>query len=314
MHPDFSELRRLYLEGKNITDFLRKTECSGINTTKIIEVAYDLQAGSYIDFSKQNSAFVSKYASIISGKMRPWLSPSDFVLDVGTGEMTTYGPVMNQLDYAAGFACDLSLSRLLAGRNWLKKHYPSVHKTLRPFVADLAALPLSDAAVDVTWSSHALEPNHGREKLLMAELLRVTRKILILFEPHYESASTEAQQRMRRLGYVRNLEASIKECGGELLELVKLPVVSNPLNHTHCFIVKPTQHNNTAQTANAELQFVCPGGKEHLDLVADGCILSSTGLLAYPLVSGIPLLRSHLAFPFTHPELIASIPTRNDLA
>lgn len=118
---------------------------------------------------------------------------------------------------------------------------------------------------------------------------------------------------MRRLGYIRSLETSIKECGGELLELVKLPVAFNPLNNMHCFIIKPMQCSIATKAKTANLQYVCPRSKEALDLVADGCILSSTGLQAYPLVSGIPLLRSHLAFPFTHPGFMTSIPTLMEL-
>jgi hypothetical protein len=304
MQLSLSELRKLYRNGHNITEILKKSENSYTNTPEIIEVAYDLQAGSYISLCQQDPDFSVKYTSALVDQLRPWISSGDNVLDVGTGELTTFGPVMSQLNYAFGFACDLSLSRILAGRSWLQLHFPLVQQSLQPFVADLVALPFIDASVDVTWSSHALEPNHGREKLLISELLRITRKVLILFEPHYESACSEAKKRMQRLGYIRNLEATIAECGGELLDLIKLPVAANPLNHTHCFVVKPKPRISFAKSEIAEAQFVCPRSMDPLDLKADGCILSTTGLHAYPLVNGIPLLRSHLAFPFTHPEFI----------
>jgi hypothetical protein len=310
MLPNLAQLKKLYREGYNITDLLKAAQGENLNSSEIIEIAYDLQAGSYIELYHQNPILTAEYTSIVVDILRPWVSPSSSVLDVGTGEMTTFGPVMSQLTYAAGFACDLSLSRLLAGRNWLQHHFPSVFQSLHLCVADLVALPFADASMDIIWSSHALEPNHGREKLLISELLRVAAKKLILFEPHYESASPEAQQRMERLGYVRNLEATIAECGGELVDLVKLPLAANPLNQTHCFIVHPLDHPASNPPANRIPEFVCPGGMDPLDVHADGCILSSSGLLAYPLVCGIPLLRNHLAFPFTHPELITSIPSQ----
>ena len=313
MHRKLSELKKLYLEGRNITEILRDANAENINTAEIIEISYDLQAGSYISLCQQNPEFSSEYANTLVDHMRPWITSDDHILDVGTGELTTFGPVMSQLDYGSAFACDLSLSRILAGRTWLQRHLPHVHENLRPFVADLVALPFSDAAVDVTWSSHALEPNHGREKLLITELLRVTRKVLILFEPHFESACSEGKERMKRLGYIRNLEEIIAGCGGELIELVKLPITANALNHTHCYVIKPNRHNSFTRKPITKPQLVCPRGMGPLDMEANGCIISSTGLLAYPLVSGIPLLRSHLAFPFTHPEFITSIPTLTDL-
>lgn len=313
MYPKLSDLKKLYLEGRNITEFLKEADSQNTNTPEIIEIAYDFQAGSYISLCQQDPEFSSRYATVLVDHLRPWISTDDHILDVGTGEMTTFGPVMSQLDYASSFACDLSLSRMLAGRQWLQRHFPHVHDSLQPFVADLAALPFIDAAVDVTWSSHALEPNHGREKLLITELLRVTRKVLILFEPHYESACNEGKQRMQRLGYIRNLEETIADCGGELIEFVKLPMAANTLNHTHCYVVKPNIRDGFVISPIPKPPFVCPRGMDPLDMKANGCILSSTGLLAYPLVSGIPLLRSHLAFPFTHPELITSIPTLVDL-
>jgi hypothetical protein len=37
------------------------------------------------------------------------------------------------------------------------------------FLADKAELPLADSTLDVVFTSHALEPNHGREYLLLKE-------------------------------------------------------------------------------------------------------------------------------------------------
>lgn len=314
MLRDLSELRKLYEQGVNITETLRLADNGEFNTAEIIEVAYDLQAGSYIKLYQEDLEFSDKYTRVLADLLSPWITSEDSILDVGTGEMTTFGPVMSRLNYSLSFACDISLSRIMAGRSWLQQTFPNVHQTVQPFVADLASLPFTDKALDVTWSSHALEPNHGREEILVNELLRITNKVLILFEPHYESASSEAKERMRRLGYIRNLEDIISSCGGELLELVSLPVTANPLNHTHCFIVKPRQDREILSAPHPKPVFVCPVAKKPLDIRADGCIMSSIGLHAYPMVGGIPILRGHLAFPFTHPEYIESVATGRDLA
>ena len=78
-------------------------------------------------------------------------------------------------------------------------------ESLSLFVADMALLPLADSSVDVVFTSHALEPNHGREEQLLKELLRVARRHLLLFEPSWENADQAVRDRMVQHGYVRDL-------------------------------------------------------------------------------------------------------------
>ena len=300
MQQDLSMLKELYKQGKNITEILRSAQATSINSPEIIEIAYDLQAGSYINEVTKNSELAAEYANAIVKLIEPWVLAGDNILDAGTGELTTYGPVMNQLEHASGYACDLSISRLTVGKKWMKSLYPDVHNRLNAFVADLSIMPFRDAAMDVTWTSHAIEPNHGRESQIITELLRITKRVLILFEPHYESASIISQQRMQKHGYARNLEKAIRDCGGELIKLVKLNVSSNPLNQTHCYVIKPIRITENEKSEGIELGYECPKTRQSLDLMGEGCIMSSSGYYAYPLVAGIPLLRSHLGFPFTN--------------
>jgi hypothetical protein len=63
MHRKLSELKKLYLEGRNITEILRDANAENINTAEIIEISYDLQAGSYISLCQQNPEFSSEYAN-----------------------------------------------------------------------------------------------------------------------------------------------------------------------------------------------------------------------------------------------------------
>ena len=71
--------------------------------------------------------------------------------------------------------------------------------------------------MNVTTSSHALEPNGGRLKQLMAELFRVTIDKLVLFEPCYEINTDAGKERMDRLGYIKNLDGVIAELGGKII-------------------------------------------------------------------------------------------------
>lgn len=67
-------------------------------------------------------------------------------------------------------------------------------------MADLFDIPLKDASVDVVYTSHSHEPNGGLEEDAIRELMRIARRAVILVEPIYELANSEAQSRMRTHG------------------------------------------------------------------------------------------------------------------
>jgi hypothetical protein len=64
----------------------------------------------------------------------------------------------------------------------------------RIFVGDLFRIPSADNSIDVTYTSHYVEPNGGREVPAIKELLRVARKEVILVEPINELAPEEAKK------------------------------------------------------------------------------------------------------------------------
>jgi hypothetical protein len=304
LYRDLPRLRALYQQGVNISRELRKIYGNKYNSTDIIEIVYEVQAGSYVDLVESNHTFAIDYCREISSRLASWVLPSDVVLDVGTGELTTFGPVMSEIPCKLALACDISLSRLLVGLQWLAKRYPGVHQCSQSFVADLARLPLPDSSVDVIWSSHALEPNHGREHSLLTELFRVARKYLILFEPYYEGASSAAQARMRSLGYVRNLEGVVRELGGHLIDCQPLPAASNNLNKTHCFVIAPPQRSSLHPPVE-RFYFASPiSSAPLLDIEASGFLGSSKALIGYPVVCGIPLLRQRYVMPMMRSDLL----------
>ena len=48
--PELDAIRRVYANGENVTDYLKTKLNLDENTLEVIEMAYDLQAGSYINF------------------------------------------------------------------------------------------------------------------------------------------------------------------------------------------------------------------------------------------------------------------------
>ena len=296
--PDLSELKKLYEAGINITTHLKTNDS---NSLSAIEIAYDLQAGSYTKFAVKNSEYLRLYVSNIAEILAPHLKRGDRILDCGTGEMTTLAGVANRsfpLD-AKAFCFDLSLSRILWGMRYCGQFLrDEILQQLCPFAADIGNIPMQDNSMDVVWTSHALEPNYQREPVILSEIFRVAARKVVLFEPSYEANSSEGRSRMERLGYIRDLPRHIEQQGGTLSRVVRLENISNPLNPTHAYIIDPPKCS-ALNRDRAQSVFSCPVSKTPLEL-HDDCFYGEKSLLAYPIVAGIPILRKDHAIIASH--------------
>jgi hypothetical protein len=61
---DYNIIKELYLaykNGDNIIDFMKAKNNINHNTEEIIEFSYDLQAGSYVDFTIKNENLVQAF-------------------------------------------------------------------------------------------------------------------------------------------------------------------------------------------------------------------------------------------------------------
>ena len=112
-------------------------------------------------------------------------------------------------------------------------------------------------------TSHALEHNFGREQQLLQELLRVSCRKVILFEPSWENNTDEGRSRMERLGYIRDLPKHIEAAGGFLKNVFPLQNISNPLNPTNCYIIDVSQGD--INQSKIDIPFVCPISGEQLN-------------------------------------------------
>jgi SAM-dependent methyltransferase len=283
-----------YREGRNVMQTLREILGETANTPQIIEIAYDLQAGSYVDYVRVNRALWGAYTSELAAILRDHLSAGDRVLEAGTGEMTTLAGVANGCysSVAAHYATDLSWSRIAQGRAFAQSELrPELNAILSSFVGDLLRLPLRDRSIDVVWTSHALEPNAGREREALAELFRVARKRVVLFEPSYEDNSDAGRARMDALGYVRGLPEAIVELGGRLEEKRAISAISNALNPTYAYVITPP--GGEAATQGDDV-WACPATRLPMGRRGD-CYWSEASRLAYPIIGGVPVLREESA-------------------
>jgi hypothetical protein len=310
-YSNIVSLKQAYLKGENITSLIKELDATNLNSAEAIELAYDLQAGSYVEAVLKTPHKFKPYYDQLREILVKYIAEDDCILDAGTGEMTTLGGVFSNIDinFARLYCFDISLSRLLVGRKHISKTCAiDFAAKLFPFAADISTIPLEDNAVDLTWTSHALEPNHGREFDLLRELFRVTKRKCVLFEPSYENNTIEGMNRMEKLGYVRDLPNQINKAGGNLVDVVKINAADqlSPLNPTYAYIVS-MQKSACGSVLASNTCFQCPTTYEPLDCSRQDSLFSSRGLIAYPVISGIPLLRRGLAIPACHTELLTEI-------
>ena len=291
---NFPEARRAYARGENVTLHLRRQLDVSANTPEIVEIAYDLQAGSYVEHANSHSETIQKYAGETARILSPYVTADTSILDVGCGELTTLTHLMNRLEAHRGpiLAFDISWSRLRIGGNYASSRMKrEVYARLGLFAAEIGEIPFPDKSIDVIISSHALEPNHGREKELLGEILRVARRYAVLFEPSYELNSAEGRARMEKHGYVRGLEATATGLGAKVVDVVPLTCIANPLNPTAAFILEPP---SDAGRSGNDLAFSDPGSSSLL-VKREGYYFSPERGVSYPIIEGIPILRSSAA-------------------
>ena len=293
-HLKLRKAKSIYKKGQNVTEFLRKEFRSKSNTSEIIEIAYDLQAGSYIDYAINFPEITNLYADELHSLLAPHLSDGCSILDVGTGELTTLSNVVNRLDCRVEeiFACDISWSRLHKGLSYWDQCVVKQDFNLSTFVADIKKIPMLDKSVDVAITSHALEPNGESLSSLLSEIFRVSKDKCVFFEPSYEYNSRDGKQRMDKLGYIKDMEGNVKALGGKLIDfkLLKNPV--NKINPTACFVISPPSNN--LDEFQSDLKLSVPGTNFPLRL-SNGFMVSEDTGLVFPILNNIPVLKEDAA-------------------
>lgn len=297
MKTDKKELRELilgmreaYSHGRNAMDYARQYAGGGANGNQLIStlIAYDLQAGTYKEFARNNKVHHARWCQQLASLIATVLPKGGSLLELGTGEATTLCGVVKELEGLVGSAhgFDLSWSRVYEGSAWLSEN--NQNATL--FVGDLFNIPLADQSVDVVFSSHSIEPNGGREYDAIDECLRVARTAVVLVEPIYELASVEAKRRMEKLGYIRNLRSVADQFPVNIKDYRLLDHCDNPLNPSGVLIlVKPASSTGNGGHMDSLSWWQCPHTGAPLLEHKDYLVSEEMGVV-YPKLKGIPLL------------------------
>ena len=88
MNLSIIDLKRAYNNSENIIELLSKNE-PHLTRSQIIEIAYDIQSGSYTKYALNNQSCLEQYVNDIKSLAAKYLRSGDKILDCGTGEITT---------------------------------------------------------------------------------------------------------------------------------------------------------------------------------------------------------------------------------
>jgi SAM-dependent methyltransferase len=277
------DLLRLYASGTNVMAYLREFAGRQENDPFTILAAYDLQAGSYVralasdsEAARMQLASCQKFAELFDR-----LAPKS-VLEVGVGEATTLGNVLVRMRTAPrAFGFDIALSRVLVGREYVA----SLGMQATLFTAALEHIPLETGSIDIVYTSHSVEPNGGRERVILEELYRVARCYLVLREPSDEMGSEATRERMQRHGYARGLHRTAVSLGYDVIEHSRWELDPNPANEAALIVIrKDAKDESCAAPALAS-----PINRRPL-VAAGGSLYSPEDCLVFPVLAGIPCL------------------------
>ena len=278
-------MRAAYARGENAMAYARQTAGALGNSPVSALIAYDLQAGTYVAGARANPEGRVRWCGQMSKILDPYITEQSSILEVGCGEATTLAGVLKYLSnapkHALGF--DISWSRCAEGLGWLSENEVAA----KLFVADLFDIPLEDESVDVVYTSHSIEPNGGREEEAIRELMRVARRAVVLVEPIYELANSEAQSRMRAHGYVRGLKETAERLGASVADYRLLDYTANPLNPSGLVLIEKKSN----EAAGGEPTWRCPMTHTPVSDLGDVFAAAQSGLV-YPVLRGIPMLRA----------------------
>jgi ubiquinone/menaquinone biosynthesis C-methylase UbiE len=179
----------------NFMEYMREKQHIDHNTPEIIEEAYDLQAGVATD--REDDPKVKKYyddIALVLTKEIIKYNPYN-VLEAGVGEGVIVKRVSKMCPYTSFSGFDLSEKRMEFIQD----------KKITTFKSELGKINLSDKVFDMTYTVHAIEPNGGREKEIIQELIRITKKTLILIEPTYELGNEKTKENIEKHKYCKGI-------------------------------------------------------------------------------------------------------------
>jgi uncharacterized protein YbaR (Trm112 family)/ubiquinone/menaquinone biosynthesis C-methylase UbiE len=295
MIENLKNVKKKFDNGENIIEYLKK-----INTNQkidnIVLISYDLQAGSYIKKAEKNPDYEEEraitYAKIIND-----LGNFHSIMEVGIGEATTFASLIPKIKNKniISFGFDISYSRIQYAMQYLKRK--KIENTIL-FTGNLFNCPIQSDSIDIVYSNHSLEPNGGKEREILIELFRVTRKYLVLLEPIYELSGAEGKSHMDKHGYIKNIYKIAIELGYKVVDY-RILFESNTGSHNNTGVVLIEKDSDKLEKRSVKNPLACPITKLPLSLTKQHHYCKESMLL-YPVINDIPCLLPENAIIATH--------------
>lgn len=292
-------LKDLYGKNINIMKYFREHgECQETNSMQAVLCAYDYQAGSYRENYYSNEVvrdiyrYEGKpidlthgdYTRLAAKKMAEVMNKLEFttMLEVGIGEATTICDILSCLkEEKQAWGIELSLSRLL----YAQKFSEEKHAHINMAVGDMFALPFEDESVDLVFTYYCIDAHRGKEKQAIEEMLRVSKKYLILVEPSYELGNEETRKRIDEQCYIKNLEDTLEQIDVDIIEHRLFDIFTYNNNAAITVLKK----RNVLNLNEKDIVYACPNCKERL-VEHDGNLFCNNCFKIYPIIKDIPVL------------------------
>ena len=169
------------------------------------------------EFKKKDSKFIIQFKNEVlecSGSIKQYYAYClsniiqnlnlKTILEVGAGELTQYFLIKKDLDkknYKIERSCglDLSLKRLEVGKEFLN----SENQEIEIYQGDAQKMPFKDNEFDILYTSHCLEQVPHLLENCLKEMLRVSKKYIVLVEPSYEFTNKITRNHIFRKNYIK---------------------------------------------------------------------------------------------------------------
>lgn len=254
------------------------------NRFKIINFAYDLQTGSYIrDWEKKRQRY-NDFINEVVNVIRINFGDVKFLLDAGCGELTNTVQLEIKMKKTHVYALDFSLNRLLAGKKFFKIN----NNNFKFVCATLMDIPFCDSSFDICVTMHAIEPNKGFEEKIVDELARVSTKGMVLVEPDFKNANLSQKKRMKKFGYIQNLESVLKK-KKFIFKKIPMQYFLSEKNKSSIFIVFKKRKNKSKPT------LVDPFLKKKMSSIKKDFVYSKNTNTLYPVIDNIPVIKKDCA-------------------
>jgi len=289
----FREIKAHYQNGGNILQWIRDNKNSHFHDEQDIRISYDLQSGNYIKKFLINREFKEQYGKKLASTIAS-LGKFNTILEAGTGEGIMLHLLRKYLGspYPKLMGFDISWSRLKYARYLFERF---AQQDISLFSANLFNIPLEDNSVDIVFTSHAIEPNGGKEAEALKELYRVASKYLVLLEPSFDFANEEGKKRMLKHGFITGLHQAAVALGYKINTYQPFGLSVNDLNPTGLLIIEKPATSNSPSTS-----YRCPITFEPLSMTNEPFLSSVDSGFAYPILQGIPCLCEDNAVLATH--------------